>query len=109
MPAGVSTFGRQLEWSPERLSAPHGRKQGEVLAANCSPTPNTDKEGATAIIRSYCKADLSGLASGAALDIRLLPSSIEGESGLQALISLIKGFVALGGFFMQPDVVDASL
>ena len=108
-PAGVSTFGRQLEWSPKRLASPHGRKHGEVLAANASPTPGTDKEGATAIIRSYCKADLSKLATGAALDIKLLPSSVEGEDGLQALIALIRGFVSLGGFFMQPDVVDASL
>lgn len=108
-PAGVSTFGRQLEWSPNRLASPHGRKQGEVLAANASPTPNTDKEGATAIILSYCKADLSKLATGAALDIKLLPSSVEGEDGLQVLMALIKGFVSLGGFFMQPDVVDSSL
>jgi len=108
-PAGVSTFGRQLEWADKRLASPHGRKVGDVLAANCSPTPNTDKEGATAIINSYCKADLSKLATGAALDIKLLPSSVEGEDGLQGLISLIRGFVALGGFFMQPDVVDASI
>ncbi len=108
-PAGVSTFGRQLEWSPQRLASPHGRKHGEVLAANASPTPGTDKEGATAIIRSYCKADLSKLATGAALDIKLLPSSVEGEDGLQALIALMRGFVSLGGFFMQPDVVDAAL
>jgi formate C-acetyltransferase len=82
---------------------------GEVLAANCSPTPNTDKAGATAIIRSYCKADFSKLATGSALDIKLLPSSVEGEDGVQALMALMRGFVKLGGFFMQPDVVDASL
>ena len=91
------------------MASPHGRKQGEVLAANASPTPGTDREGATAIIRSYCKADLSKLTTGAALDIRLLPSSVEGEDGLQALISLMRGFVSLGGFFMQPDVADAAL
>ena len=108
-PAGVSTFGRQLEWSTKRLASPHGRRSGEVLAANASPTPNTDKEGATAIIRSYCKADLSKLATGAALDIKLLPSSVKGEDGIGALVSLMRGFVALGGFFMQPDVVDAAL
>jgi len=108
-PSGVSTFGRQLNWSPKRLASPHGRKQGEVLAANASPTPGTDREGATAIIRSYCKADHSKLATGAALDIRLLPSSVEGEDGIQALIALMRGFVSLGGFFMQTDVVDAAL
>jgi len=108
-PAGVSTFGRQLSWSYKRLASPHGRKQGEVLAANASPTPGTDREGATAIIRSYCKADLSKIANGAALDIRLLPSSVAGEDGIQMLIALMRGFVSLGGFFMQTDVVDAAL
>lgn len=79
---GVSTFGRQLEWVPKRLASAHGKRAGDVLAANCSPTPNTDREGATAIIRSYCKADLSKLATGAALDIKLLPSNVSGDDGL---------------------------
>ncbi|MBQ4050083.1 MAG: hypothetical protein IJD13_00495, partial [Oscillospiraceae bacterium] len=109
MPGGVSTFGRQLEWAPGRLASPHGRKQGEILAANCSPTPGTDREGATAIIRSYCKNDLKRLRSGAALDLKLLPSSVRGEDGLQALIALMRGFTVLGGFFMQPDVADAAV
>ena len=108
-PAGVSTFGRQLEWSPNRLASAHGRRANEVLAANCSPTPNTDKDGATAIIKSYCKADLTKIPTGAALDIKLLPSNVEGDEGLAALVSLMRGFVTLGGFFMQPDVVDASV
>ena len=108
-PAGVSTFGRQLEWAPNRLASPHGRKKGEVLAANCSPTPGTDTVGATAVIRSYCKLGLDRLPSGAALDIKLLPTAVRGEDGLLALCALLRGFVLLGGFFMQPDVADAAI
>lgn len=108
-PPGVSTFGRQLQWSAHRLAAPHGRKSGEVLAANCSPTPGTDINGATGIIRSYCKCNLKRMVTGAALDVRLIPSNVSGEDGLQALISLMRGFVTLGGCFMQLDVVDASV
>ena len=108
-PAGVSTFGRQLEWAPHRLASPHGRRQGEVLAANASPTPGTDKEGVTAMIRSYCAADLRKMVTGAALDCKLLPSSVAGEDGLTALIAILRGFVAEGGFFLQPDVADASV
>ena len=107
--SGVSTFGRQLNWSKQRLATPHGRKAGDILAGNCSPTPGSDKEGATAIIRSYCKIDHTKLATGAALDIKLLPTSVAGEDGLEALISLLRGFVILGGFFMQPDVADAEI
>ena len=108
-PAGVSTFGRQLEWAPHRLAAPHGRKQGEVLAANASPTPGTNREGVTAMIRSYCAADLRKMVTGAALDCKLLPSSVKGEDGIQALVSLMRGFVVEGGFFLQPDVADAQI
>ncbi len=61
------------------------------------------------MIRSYCAIDHTKLASGSALDVKLLPSSVEGEDGLAALTALMRGFVLLGGFFMQPDVVDASL
>ncbi len=108
-PTGVSTFGRQLEWSPHRLAAPHGRRAGEVLAANASPTPGTDREGVTAMIRSYASADLRRQVTGAALDCKLLPSSVAGEEGLCALVAILRGFVAEGGFFLQPDVVDAQI
>ncbi len=108
-PSGVSTFGRQLEWAPYRLATPFGRKRGEVLAANASPTPGTDKEGATAIIRSYCAADLRKQVTGAALDLKLLPATVAGEEGLQALVALMRGFVAEGGYFLQPDIADPSV
>ena len=108
-PAGISTFGRQIEWSKNRLATPNGKKAGEILAGNYSPTPGTDKEGATAIIKSYCKSNLKRTVSGAALDIKLLPSYANHENGVSAIVSLIKGFVSLGGHFMQLDIADAEL
>lgn len=108
-PPGVSTFGRQLLWNPDRLASPHGHKIGDILAPNCSPTPNSDKQGATAILRSYCKADLTEMVTGAALDIKLLASSVEGDDGIDAIVSLLKGFVPLGGYFVQPDVQDKEI
>ena len=108
-PPGISTFGRQTEWAETRLASPHGRKKGEILSGNSSPTPGTDKKGATAIINSYCKADLTKQVSGSALDISLLPSTVNGENGLEALSSLIKGFVASKGFFLQIDIVDTKI
>lgn len=108
-PAGISTFGRQIEWAKHRLATPFGKRKGEILSGNTSPTPGSDKEGVTAIIQSYCKADLKKMTSGAALDIKLLPSSIMNDNGLETLISLMKGFVKLNGFFMQLDVADANI
>lgn len=108
-PAGISTFGRQLNWSPYRMATPSGRREKEVLGGNFSPTPGSDKEGATAIIKSYCKSDLKRIVSGAALDIKLLPGAVNGEKGAKVIESLIRGFVILGGHFMQIDIADTEL
>lgn len=109
MPAGISTFGRQIEWAVHRLATANGKQAGAVLSGNFSPLPGTDKVGATAIIRSYCKSNLKRTVSGAALDIKLLPSAVNGENGMEAIISLLKGFVLLGGHFMQLDIADTLL
>ena len=108
-PAGISTFGRQLDWSINRLATPNGKKAHDILSGNYSPTPGTDKESSTAIIRSYCKSDLKRMVSGAALDVMLLPAYANNENGVSAIVSLIKGFVLLGGHFMQLDIADAEL
>ena len=104
--SGVSTFGRQTEWAPRRYATPFGRRAGEILAGNFSPTPGTEKSGASAIIKSYCKADLKRQHTGAALDIGFVPTGMDSENAVNALSGLIKGFVQLGGFFMQIDTVD---
>ncbi|MBQ8510776.1 MAG: hypothetical protein IJ493_12805 [Clostridia bacterium] len=108
-PAGISTFGRQIDWKDVRYPHAHGYRRGEILASNLSPTPGTDREGATAVIRSHCKINLSKLTCGTALDIKLEPNSVKGEEGLEAIASLISGFVVLGGFFMQLDVMDNAV
>jgi len=108
-PPGVSTFGRQIEWAKYRSAVPFGRKKGEILSGNSSPSPGTDYRGATAIIKSYCKANLARLTCGSALDIVLHPSSVAGENGTVAITSLVKGFISLGGFFMQMDIANTDV
>ncbi len=106
--SGISTFGRQIEWRGSRGATPFGTHRNEILAANASPSPGTDLAGATAVIRSHCKADLTLQGTGAALDLRLHPSTVAGENGIKALIALLDGFCALGGFFLQIDIVSAE-
>ncbi len=105
---GASTFGRQLKWLPERCATAFGAKRGDILSGNSSPSPGTDGAGATAAIRSYCKVDLAAHTTGTALDVKLLPDTIRGENGIKAIAALLRGFVALGGYFLQLDAVDAS-
>ena len=106
---GVSTFGRQVEWMRSRTPSPMGTKADVILSGNASPTPGTDLKGPTAMIKSYCKADLSKQANGSALDLKLHSSVVSGENGIDGIVSLYRAFVKLGGFFIQTDIVDADL
>jgi pyruvate-formate lyase len=108
-PPGSSTFGRQVEWSRLRSATPFGRKKGDILSNNTSPTPGTDTEGATAVIRSFGKCALEQQVSGAALDIKLYPATVQGENGVGVLAALLRGFLQVGGYFLQLDVVDAAI
>ena len=108
-PPGISTFGRQIEWREQRPASPHGFFRGDILAGNISPTPSTDTAGATAIIRSACKADYSRLTCGTVLDLRLDPKAVSGERGITAIEGLLGAFLTLGGFFLQIDVVDNAV
>ena len=106
--SGVSTFGRQIEWASARAATAFGRKQGEVLSGNLSPTPGTDMRGAAAVIRSYCKADLTKQHTGAALDLCFVPTNMDNENAIAAIMGFCRGFVELGGFFMQIDTADRA-
>ena len=83
-----------------------GHRAGEILATNFSPSPDTDAQGPTAVIKSHCAMDFTRLPNGTALELKLLPLSVKGEAGLQAMVGLLRAFVELGGFFMQVDTIS---
>lgn len=107
-PAGISTFGRELEWLSQRKASPCGSKSDAVLATNFSPSPGTDKKGPTAVLKSYCKIDFTRVPNGAPIELKILPSSVKGDNGIQALVGLAKTFIKLGGFYLHIDVIDSA-
>jgi formate C-acetyltransferase len=112
-PAGISTFGREIEWSrgpnAGRMASPDGHHRGEILATNCSPSPGTDKLGPTAFLKSCCKLDFTRVPNGATVELKMHPESVKGERGIEALAALMRGFVKMGGWFLHVDVVDSTM
>ena len=107
-PCGISTFGREVDWRMKRCATPEGSRVGDILATNCSPTPGSDRKGPTSALNSYCKMDFSKSPSGATLELKVLPSSVKGENGINALVGLMKTFREKRGFYMHIDVVDTA-
>ena len=108
-PPGISTFGREVVWSSHRTATPFGRNAGDILSSNLSPMPGSEHGGPTAVIKSYAKQDFERLPNGVPLDMKLLPTTLRGEVGQEALVTPLKTFVSLGGWYIQPDVVDSDL
>jgi len=108
-PAGISTFGREIEWRVHREATAHGFRKGDLLATNFSPTPGTVKEGPLSVIRSYCSVDFTRLPNGGTLEIRLHPSSANDDAGISAIVGILKAFIRMGGFYLNVDVIDPAM
>jgi formate C-acetyltransferase len=89
-------------------ATPDGRFAFTPTADGCSPVHNTEKRGPTAVIRSVDKLSTLLITGGNLLNCRLMPSSIEGDDGLQRIVTLIKSHFRLNGWHIQFNTVDTE-
>ncbi|MBP5641329.1 MAG: hypothetical protein J6X55_17765 [Victivallales bacterium] len=108
-PVGISTFGRELAFAPNRLATAAGTNAHQILAANLSPAPSTDRHGPLAVLEAYCAVDFTQIPNGCPLDMRLNPQSLQGEQGLDIIVSILQAFLKLGGFYLQLDCVSPEM
>ena len=89
-------------------ASPNGRLFGEELSKNLSASMGQNREGATAAILSATKIDATKISCDAALDLGLLPSTVKGEDGLEAMYGLLMTFCKRGGHAIHINVFDAD-
>jgi trans-4-hydroxy-L-proline dehydratase len=85
-----------------------GRRQGEPISENQSPSYGMDLEGATACLRSQARLPHSRTPGGGT-NLRLHTSAVAGERGLEALSDLLETYFGLGGQHLQLNVVDEAM
>ena len=89
-------------------ATPDGRKKGEEMSKNLSPTMGADTEGATALVNTLAASDVTKLPSDYPLDMMLHPSACAGEKGLQVMKVLVRQFHKNGGSVIQFTVFSAE-
>jgi formate C-acetyltransferase len=89
------------------LASPDGRRQGEPLSEGISPVQGADRQGPTAVLKSAAKMD-HVKTGGTLLNMKVTPSLLEGEGGIDRLHSLVRSYFKLDGHHMQFNVVTAS-
>ena len=88
---------------------PYGRLAGKPLADGCSPDGGTDHDGPTAVLKSVSKVNHEVHTSGTLLNMRLDPTSVEGDMGLRRIAQIIRTFVDLNIYHIQFNVVSSEV
>lgn len=118
---GTDYFGYEPHMDPFSLSfhnyfaamtgaLPNGRPKGVALTdASVSAMPGTDTNGSTALIKSAAQAIDTVRNNCNHMNMKFLPSVLEGPNGSRLLLNLIKTYFDLGGGHIQFNCVDSEV
>jgi len=113
------TWGGRYGPTPQGVSAnvpmgtsvgatPDGRKAGEPLADNTSPSAGTDLNGPTAVLKSVAKLDHELASNGTILNLKLHPSALESNEGVHKFSALIRSFFDIKGMQVQFNIISVE-
>jgi formate C-acetyltransferase len=88
---------------------PHGRPKGAAFASGIAPLNGQDRLGPTALLNSMNRIDFTRVANGINFNLKFAPHTLSGQTGKQALSSLIRTFFRRGGMQVQINVLDPSV
>jgi len=88
-------------------ATPDGRHAWGPLSEGISPVQGADRHGPTAVLKSAAKLD-HVRTGGTLLNQKFTPQLLSDETGLDALVSLIRAYFKLDGHHIQFNVVDAE-
>jgi len=89
-------------------ATPDGRRAGEEISKNVSPTMGMDVNGVTALIRSATRLDSAMHPGDFPLDVMLHPATVAGDEGLAAVRVLLNTYMDRHGVAIQFNVFDAQ-
>jgi formate C-acetyltransferase len=88
-------------------ATPDGRKAGQPIAEGVSASHGTDTGGPTKVLRSVSKLPTIRMLAQL-LNLRLSPTTLATEAGLQRLVALLRGFRNLKAWHVQFNTVDTE-
>ena len=105
---GAFTVDWRFAFGEKTAASADGRLAGETISKNLCATLGCDREGVTAHIASAAKLGGAITPNGSVVDIALHSSAVQGENGMQAMLSTLKAFVEAGGTSIQYNVLNAD-
>ena len=91
------------------IATPDGRLAFTEFSKNATPVQGQARNGVTAAMRSAAGIPVEVVDGDVCLDAAMHPSAVKGESGLEALLALIRGFDAMGGHAVHFNMLDTAI
>jgi len=88
-------------------ATPDGRKAWSPVSEGISPVQGADRHGPTAVLKSAARMDHIRT-GGTLLNQKFTPALLADETGLEALVGLIRSYFKLDGHHIQFNVVDTE-
>ena len=104
--AGLYPVSANVPLGAKTGATPDGRFAYTPVADGVSPSAGKDVNGPTASANSVSKLDHFIASNGTLFNMKFHPSALEGNSGLEGFITLIRGYFDQKGSHMQFNVVS---
>ena len=104
--AGTGTAMYYIGHSASLEATADGRKAGEVIPANYSPSLFVKQKGPVSVIKSFTKPDLTKTINGGPLTLEFDDSVFRNEECIHKLAMLVKSFITMGGHQLQLNTVN---
>ena len=106
--AGLYPVSANVPLGAQTGATPDGRLARTPVADGVSPSSGRDVLGPTAACNSVAKLDHAIASNGTLFNMKMHPTAMAGDKGLEAFITLIRGFFDQKGMHMQFNVVDRA-
>ena len=104
--AGLYPVSANVPLGAQTGATPDGRYAYTPVADGVSPTAGRDVSGPTASANSVSKLDHYIASNGTLFNMKFHPSALEGESGIDSFVNLIRGYFDQKGSHVQFNVVS---
>lgn len=96
-------------WHADEIGAsPDGRRRGEPLGTNFSPSLFAGIKGPLSVIQSFTKPRLGKALNGGPLTLEFASSMFEGEDSIKKVAALVKAYIDMGGHQLQLNAVNTE-
>ena len=104
--AGLYPVSANVPLGAQTGATPDGRYSGTPVADGVSPREGKDTHGPTSSANSVAKLDHGIASNGTLFNMKFHPSALEGRSGIESFVALIRAYFDQKGSHMQFNVVS---